>query len=261
MWDSKSYGNEQGGFLNSPSQFASPAEKQDKPARRVQNTVPVTIRQILESSEDGLKIGGMDVHMFTVVALVRRVEVTSTKVSYLLDDCTGGITGVFWLESVDGDDQQCIPPIVENTYCRVYGSVRSNQGKRHVFIFRIMSLTTLDDLTRHILEVMHCNLKIQKMGNERVKETSYSADTTNLSNSFMSTSSINQPGGFSPQQTLVYNAILKSSSDIGAHRDDVVKTFAGKLSPKEIATILDFLCNEGHIYTTIDDDHFRCTDN
>jgi hypothetical protein len=38
----------------------------------------------------------------TIVALVRRVEVTSTKVSYLLDDCTGGVTGVFWLESADG---------------------------------------------------------------------------------------------------------------------------------------------------------------
>jgi len=36
-------------------------------ARRVQNIVPVTIRQILESREDGLKIGNMDVNM------VRRV--------------------------------------------------------------------------------------------------------------------------------------------------------------------------------------------
>jgi replication factor A2 len=25
--------------------------------------------------------------------------------------------------------------------------------------------------------------------------------------------------------------------------------------------VVDFLSNEGHIYTTIDDDHFRCTDN
>jgi hypothetical protein len=32
-------------------------------ARRVQNIVPVTVRQILESREDGLKIGSLDVHM------------------------------------------------------------------------------------------------------------------------------------------------------------------------------------------------------
>jgi hypothetical protein len=34
-----------------------------QPARRVQNIVPVTVRQILESREDVLKIGSMDVHM------------------------------------------------------------------------------------------------------------------------------------------------------------------------------------------------------
>jgi hypothetical protein len=34
-----------------------------QPARRVQNIVPITVRQILESREDGLKIGSMDVHM------------------------------------------------------------------------------------------------------------------------------------------------------------------------------------------------------
>ena len=61
------------------------------------------------------------------------------------------------------DEEQVIPPVVENTYCRIYGSVRSNQGKKYVFIYRIMNLEDLNDLTRHIVEVMYSSLKIQKM--------------------------------------------------------------------------------------------------
>jgi hypothetical protein len=62
------------------------------------------------------------------------------------------------------DEEQVIPPVVENTYCRIFGSVRSNQGKKYVFIYRIVNLDDLNDLTRHILEVMYSSLKIQKIG-------------------------------------------------------------------------------------------------
>ncbi|XP_021932607.1 replication protein A 32 kDa subunit [Zootermopsis nevadensis] len=261
MWDSKSYGSEQGGFFNSPSQFTSPAEKQGKTARRVQNIVPVTVRQILESHDDGLKIGSMDIHMFSLVALVRRVEVTSTKVTYLLDDCTGGITGVFWLESTDGEEQQAIPIVVENTYCHAYGSVRTNQGKKHIFLFRIVNLSNLNDLTKHILEVMYSNLKIEKIETSEITMKSCTDSNTGLTNSFVSTSVSAQAVGFSPQQNFVYTIISKCSRDIGTHKDEVINALASKMSSKEVMKVIEFLSNEGHIYTTIDDDHFRCTDN
>ncbi|XP_023702167.1 replication protein A 32 kDa subunit isoform X3 [Cryptotermes secundus] len=222
MWDSRSYGNDQGGFFNSPSQFASPSEKQDKPARRVQNIVPVTVRQILESREDGLKIGSMDVHM---------------------------------------EEQQVIPSVVENMYCRVYASLRTSQGKKHIFVFRIMNLDNLNDLTRHILEVMYSSLKIQKIKTSEITMNSHANSNISLASSFMATSASNQPSGFSPQQNLVYSTISKCGRDIGAHRDEVIKALEGKMSAREVMNVVDFLSNEGHIYTTIDDDHFRCTDN
>ncbi|GFG36018.1 hypothetical protein Cfor_03598 [Coptotermes formosanus] len=261
MWDSKGYGGDQGGFFNSPSQYASPSKKEDKTGRRVQNVVPVTIRQVLESHEAGLKIGNLDVHILTLVALVRRVEVSSTKVSYLLDDCTGGLTGVFWLESADGDEEQVIPPVVENTYCRIYGSVRSNQGKKYIFIYRIMNLEDLNELTRHILEVMYSGLKIQKMETSVMNMATATISSNSLSNSFVAMPTTGQPGGPS-NQNLVYSTILKCSrGDIGAPKGDIIKALAGKMSAKDITNILEFLIVEGHIYTTHDDDHFRCTEN
>jgi replication factor A2 len=261
MWDSKSYGGDQGGFFNSPSQYASPTKKEDKTGRRVQNVVPVTIRQVLEGQEAGLKIGNLDVHILTFVALVRRIEVTSTKVSYLLDDCTGGITGVFWLESADGDEEQVIPPIVENTYCRIYGSVRSNQGKKYVFIYRIMNLDDLNDLTRHILEVMYSSLKIQKIGTPVMNTGTFTNNSNSLSNSFVAMPATAQPSG-NNNQDLVYNTIMQCSrGEIGAPKGDIIKALTGKMSVKDITNILEFLIVEGHIYTTHDDDHFRCTEN
>lgn len=61
------------------------------------------------------------------------------------------------------EEQQVIPPVVENMYCRVYASLRTSQGKKHIFVFRIMNLDNLNDLTRHVLEVMYSSLKIQKI--------------------------------------------------------------------------------------------------
>ena len=34
----------------------------------------------------------------------------------------------------------------------------------------------------------------------------------------------------------------------------------GKMSKKEVDAALDYLSGEGHIYSTIDDDHFKALD-
>jgi hypothetical protein len=58
----------------------------------VQNIVPVTVRQILESREDGLKIGIMDVHMVSKLIKdeVENVWVTyngGSIIFYVISDC------------------------------------------------------------------------------------------------------------------------------------------------------------------------------
>ena len=43
----------------------------------------------------------------------------------------------------------------ENTYVRVYGSIRSFGGKRTVVAFKMTPLTDMNELTYHLLETIH----------------------------------------------------------------------------------------------------------
>ena len=40
----------------------------------------------------------------------------------------------------------------------------------------------------------------------------------------------------------------------------VAQQLNGKMSKKEVDDALDYLSGEGHIYSTIDDDHFKAID-
>ena len=59
----------------------------------------------------------------------------------------------------DDDDSSPKVPIIENSYCKAVGSVRSYQGKRNLVVFSITQLDNLNRLTTHILEVIHFMLK------------------------------------------------------------------------------------------------------
>jgi len=60
---------------------------------------------------------------------------------------------------------------------------------------------------------------------------------------------------------LVYGMIKKSMEVFGLARDSIYNDnqVQEKMSQVEIENTLDYLSSEGHIYTTIDDDHFKAT--
>lgn len=251
----------QGGYYNNTTNFDSPSTQQTSkgPAnKRDQNVVPVTINQILTSADSGLKIGTQDITLVTICGIITRMQVASMKVTYVISDDTGSIEAHLWVEA--DDDQNSVPVIVENTYCRVYGSVRTQQGKKHIMIFKIMPLESLNDLTVHMLEIVHANTMAAAV--KKVETTNgMNTGDSHLSNSLMSTSySSNIVSGFNPAQQMVFDVVKRSTDPTGIPRNEVINALKGKLIPKNINDILAFMCGEGHIYTTIDEDHFQCTD-
>lgn len=66
------------------------------------------IRQALHSGDDGVKIWGTEIQIIMVVARVRNIRMQSTKITYTIQDITGRMTAVLWLdqEIMDGDVRQ-----------------------------------------------------------------------------------------------------------------------------------------------------------
>ena len=50
----------------------------------------------------------------------------------------------------------------ENTHVRVFGSVRAFGGKRSLMAFRMYQLVDMNELTTHLLEVIHSHLALTK---------------------------------------------------------------------------------------------------
>lgn len=260
--------------MNSQGQFASPAGQEQKKARHSQNLVPVAIKNILDFEGESMQIVGMDVHMVVIVGVIRAVDVTSTRITYTIDDHSGTIDAVQWLESDQSSEDPARTSLMEMTYCRVSGAIRFQMGKRNLIVFRILPLTDLNLITTHLLEVMHSVLKLQQLHTlQEAKADVKPAASGIMSNSLVGTAGLDGMGGgtsvgggfagmqgLTGQQRTVYQVIHQCIDEAGVARDAIYASLKGNVNRPQVDDVLDFLSSEGHIYSTIDDDHFKSTD-
>ena len=54
--------------------------------------------------------------------------------------------------------------------------------------------------------------------------------------------------------------IRQSMDETGLDRDSIFNQLRMKMSRVEMDNALDFLSSEGHIYSTIEEDHFKTTE-
>ena len=72
-------------------------------------------------------------------------------------------------------------------------------------------------------------------------------------------SSSNQTFG-NKNYDLVYGLIRQSTEEAGIDKDSIFNQAKKTMSKVEMDNALDFLSSEGHIYSTIDEEHFKTTD-
>nr|XP_033331781.1 replication protein A 32 kDa subunit-like [Megalopta genalis] len=244
MWgnlnDTHSTENVSGGFFNNDQNAASA----NKNIQRSRNIVPVMIG-LLNKSAGELKICGIPIYMISIVGMLRHIDESATKETYEIEDETGTITAFRWLEA---DKSSEASTFKLNTYVRVYGHLREQDSKKHVLVLKIRALTNLNELTSHLLEVAYIVLKSKKVGMVTQKKTDTDDVMTN-----------NNVGGLTKAQTLVFEIIqAENDSENGIHKSVLTKKVPKSILPK-ISDILHFLTTEGHIYTTLDEDHYKTT--
>ena len=57
-------------------------------------------------------------------------------------------------------DEERVQPCRENTYVRVCGTVRSFGGKKSVVAFKMVPVLDMNELTYHLLEVIHSHASL-----------------------------------------------------------------------------------------------------
>lgn len=232
--------------------------------------MPCTVAQILKAdqADDKFIIDGMNLHQVTLVGLVRSAKESSTNLSYEIDDMTGPFLEV--RQFVDNDENtpeaEKVALVRENIYVRVHGHVRAFAGKRNVAAFRVVPLTDMNELTSHLLEVIYAHAHWTK---GQAMATPGKGSTNIMGNSMMNTTrsgfdtSSNFGGqvdvGLTAQQQQVLNVIRSCVDEQGLAMGVVCDRLKG-MPLKVVRDAVEFLSSEGHIYSTIDDEHYKATD-
>lgn len=273
MWNQGGYSESSvgGGYTQSPGGFASPALSQggEKKGRtRATQIIPCTVSQLMSASQadEAFRVGDVEVAQVTIVGVIRSTDKSMTNIQYKVDDMTGAPMDVKqWVDTEDPSvDSTVLPP---GTYVKVSGNLRSFQNHRSVVAFSVRPLEDMNEITSHMLEVVHAHMALGKP-----QSTSNSGGTMDINTTPMSRPGMgNMGGGYAGANDMVNNGLSANQNQVlslirscpdpqGISIQDLKQRLSG-ISISVIKQAVEFLSNEGHIFSTIDEDHYKSTDN
>ncbi|NXO78262.1 RFA2 protein, partial [Sitta europaea] len=194
----------------------------------------------------------------TVVGIVRHAEKAPTNILYKVDDMTAAPMDVRqWVDTDEaGGENVVVPP---GTYVKVAGHLRSFQNKKSLVAFKIMPLENMNEFTTHILEIVNAHMILRKnlMSASRVPQSFSSAGISDMGG-YGGGGSL-PVNGLTAHQSQVLNLIKSCHVPEGVSLQDL-KLQLHSMSMSTIKQAVEFLSSEGHIYSTVDDDHYKSTD-
>lgn len=207
--------------------------------------LPCTVSQLLSASEagsDSFTICNSELNQVSVVGIVRAYAPFVTNIQYSVDDMTGPPLCVRqWVTSEDEARTALVSP---GTYVKVIGSLRNFSGERTLLAMDIRSLKDSNEITSHMLEVVQAHMELFGKAYDVNMNISAASSSRGVS-------------GFSILQYQVFDAIRKFSVHFEGVSLDELKRQLESVSMRDIRRSLAFLIYEGHIFTTVDENHFK----
>uniref|UniRef100_A0A671PCS2 Replication protein A 32 kDa subunit-like n=1 Tax=Sinocyclocheilus anshuiensis TaxID=1608454 RepID=A0A671PCS2_9TELE len=197
-----------------------------KARTRAQQIVPCTVCQLMSAvqAEDVFKVGEVEIAQVTIVGVIRSTDKSTINIQYKVDDMTAAPMDVKqWIDT---------------------------ENNRSLVAFSVRVLEDMNEVTSHMLEVVNAHVQ-QSKPQKTVRLACPSPSTLLLfTRSFNVSLSVNQ------NQVL---SLIKSCHEPQGISMQDLKQKLSSMSVTVIRQIVDFLSNEGHIFSTIDEDHFRST--
>lgn len=230
-----------------------------KEKRTCLHILPCTVSQLLSASQvssGSFAICDWELNQVSVVGIIRGWAPFVTNIQYSVDDMTGPPLNVKqWVNTED-----CAPMTFASpgTYVKVTGSLRSFSGQRSLLAMNVRCIKDLNEITSHMLEVVQAHMEF--FG--KAYDVNMNTTAASLSGRVLSGGNPEDilPNGLSTIQDQVLSVIREFSvCDIGISFHDL-KTQLDYLGMRDIRTSLTFLINHGHVFSTIDEHHFKSTE-
>jgi replication factor A2 len=234
-----------------------------------QNMLPCTIGMILSASTDEsgtciLSDGRKAHHVKFVGASRNAAEDFSTNVIYQMEDGTGLVEVKQWL-----DDNACSAitalrqsTLKEHIYLKVVGQIKEYDGKKMVVADSVRLLTTPNELTHHMLEVVYSaetyTRKQSLTPGRMMSGVGFGQTTANVAQQQQyQPMSANGGGGTLRDTVMQFIREEGEQHEAGANVPACIRMLSGKHTEGQVRQVIEELSSEGHIYSTINEDNYK----
>jgi len=274
-------GFDQGGGFTQDAGFdggsqQSPSKKSNY---EKQCLMSATIKQLIDCDtkpeDESFLLDGQEVSLVKIVGTIIEEERQSTNVTLQVEDASGRMEVKMWIaEDGDlGDDTRA--EWAQGVTVEVVGQLRSYNGAKNITAYSIKKIEDFNAVSHHMLEAIYVHLRNTNkitQGNSAVKtESTMQSMNAMQTNSFNSNNfgaqQITSAGGDHMGSGNVTNdqilAVFSADSgEAGVALSQVQSILSSKninIGAGQIKQIVDGLCEEGLLYSTIDDEHFKST--
>jgi replication factor A2 len=248
------------GDFSSPPNSASGRPRRSNDEQTIQ---PVTVGMILnatplESDKIFQLSDGRKVYHIKLVGAVRSYVDQSTNCLYEIEDGTGLLEVKQWTDA----NAECSALTElreqtqrENIYVRIVGTIQEYNGKKTVLADSVRPLTTGNELTHHILDVVYAGERAHQ------PKTSYGIGFMAGFGVPAAPSSSRGPAlqatvGGGVREAVI--AFIKTNGDPTEEGANILQCIQQLNYPEQdIRKIIDELSSEGHIYSTIDENNYK----
>lgn len=250
---------------------------------RISTLTPISISQVHNATSLGDGFGlyeNQGLGQVSLVGIIRDVDKKATKTTYTIEDHTGTVEVTRWADKDGDDDTESASDCRENMYVEVIGQIKEFNDKRSISAFTVRPIEA-NEITAHLLSTIFSYLRHTKgVVNDqgqliRPGEAMMPAQTrpmqTDVPAGMMGagmnqytaqqTTAVQQgvEGGNDIQQA-VMNVVKQYDNDEGVSVQSIGTQLRSKYTEQQVRDALEWLSGEGHVYSTIDDDHFKSTD-
>lgn len=239
----------------------------------------VTVKQLHDASQnrvdDSLLVDGRELTNITIVGKVVSASESGLTYALTIDDGTGKAGVKIWISDDDSEvDRARRAEWRQGIYVRVHGHISSFGKAQEVVAFNIRPVTDHNEVTYHFLQCIFQHAHLTKgaapgggggagmgagvgMGGPAgMKQEQYGGGAP-------AAAGCNPDTGLNAIQNDImtfFNAPDALATEKGISIDDVLQRAGGRYSVVQVREAIDALQNEGHLYSTIDENHFKsCT--
>ena len=261
-------GDSGGGFSSNDNNFGGGSQGSPNKQRRnydEQTLIPVTISMAYKARQDSS--GGNDVltledgralHSVKIIGAVRSADIQSTNIMYTIEDGTGALNVKQW---ADDNDAEAIGEMKrqnakEGIYVKVIGQISDYDGKKQLVANSVQALSSANELTHHLLEVMYSAEKYKQA------DSIVSAPMmhNNSGMAFGNNNSMQQQMGGGDDSSSLKERVLQflreNDSETGASIETCIQQMSD-VAEADIRQAAEHLSEEGQIYSTINESYFK----